>query len=121
MSASVTANETSPADRDFAGPNKNRTIAGAIKALFGQASKILTRLDEDAPQPSRRRRGETEKDFGPAAARILRRATKKTAYRAARAWLSDTLDWLNLWQANAGENNLDDDFSAKEDRYFPQP
>jgi hypothetical protein len=43
-------------------------------------------------------------------------------YTAATAYLSDTLDWLNLWQDNADNDHwLDDDFSAKEDRYFPQP
>jgi hypothetical protein len=36
--------------------------------------------------------------------------------------LSDTLDWQALWQANANiEQWHDDDFSAKQDQYFPQP
>ena len=37
-------------------------------------------------------------------------------------YLADTLDWLNLWQDNADNGHwLDDDFNAKQDRYFPQP
>ena len=35
---------------------------------------------------------------------------------------SDTLDWQNLWQDNANNAQWhDDDFSAKQDQYFPQP
>jgi len=37
-------------------------------------------------------------------------------------YLSDTLDWLNLWQNNANnEQGLDDNFSAQQDHYFPHP
>ena len=38
----------------------------------------------------------------------------------AALYLADTLDWLKLWQDNAN-HWPDDDFSAKQDRYFPQP
>jgi hypothetical protein len=45
-----------------------------------------------------------------------------TAYAEATLFLADTLGWLSLWQDNAdNEHWLDDDFSAKQDRYFPQP
>ena len=40
--------------------------------------------------------------------------------QAALLYLADTLDWLKLWQDNA-DHWPDDDFSAKQDRYFPQP
>jgi hypothetical protein len=41
---------------------------------------------------------------------------------AASGYLSDTLDWLNLWQDNAAHDHwLDDDFSAKQDQNYPQP
>jgi hypothetical protein len=35
-------------------------------------------------------------------------------------YLADTLDWLKLWQDNA-DHWPDDDFSAKQERHFPQP
>ena len=46
-----------------------------------------------------------------------------SAYARAPLYLSDTLDWLNLWQDNAGYDDhwIDDDFSAKQDENFPQP
>jgi hypothetical protein len=43
-------------------------------------------------------------------------------YAGAGMYLADTLDWLNLWQDNADNDHwFADDFSAKQDRYFPQP
>jgi hypothetical protein len=43
-------------------------------------------------------------------------------YAGACAYLSDTLDWLNLWQDNADNGHWhDDDFNAKQERHFPQP
>lgn len=42
--------------------------------------------------------------------------TSADAYARARLYLSDTLDWLNLWQDNADNDHWhDDDFSAKQD------
>jgi hypothetical protein len=38
----------------------------------------------------------------------------------AALYLADTLDWLQFWQDNTG-HWPDDDFSAKQDRFFPQP
>ena len=44
------------------------------------------------------------------------------AYASTRLYLSNTLDWLNLWQDNANNEQWHDaDFSAKQDQYFPQP
>lgn len=49
-------------------------------------------------------------------------ATAADPYAAATAYLSDTLDWLNLWQDNANNDQWHDgNFSAKQDQYFPQP
>lgn len=42
-------------------------------------------------------------------------------YAGATVSLSTTLDWLNMWQANAESQWIDEDFSAKQDQYFPQP
>jgi hypothetical protein len=39
----------------------------------------------------------------------------------AELYLADTLDWLKLWQDNAPGHWPDDDFSAKQERHFPQP
>ena len=67
---------------------------------------------------------ETDKAFVMAARATLRRAVSipRQAYTAATAYLADTLDWLNLWQDNADNDHwFADDFSAKQDRYFPQP
>jgi hypothetical protein len=102
--------ETSPADRDFAGPSKNQTISGAIRGLFRAAVKAVTRSDDDEPPPPRRRRGETDKGFVLASRAALRRTVSMPceAYAAATAYLADTIDWLNLWQDNAeGADQLD--------------
>lgn len=51
-----------------------------------------------------------------------RAAFAVSATDRAAAYLADTLDWLNLWQDNADcEQWPDDDFSAKQDHYGPQP
>jgi hypothetical protein len=55
-------------------------------------------------------------------AKMEKTALAADPYAAARAYLADTLDWLNLWRDNANNDQWhDDDFSAKQDRYFPQP
>jgi hypothetical protein len=139
------ANEinTSFAVRDTAERSKHRT--SWIGRLFQAAFKAVTQRDEDAPQPSKRRRG--EKDGGgptmfqaqppPAhhagrpAARgryaTLRTGTTKSAGQGrgheahAALHLTDTLDWLQLWQDNNTGHWPDDNFSAKQNQYFPQP
>jgi hypothetical protein len=66
--------------------------------------KTITGRDVNEPQPTQRRRsGETHKGFGAAARAALGRAARipPEAYAAATAYLSDTLDWLNLWDSNA--------------------
>jgi hypothetical protein len=45
------------------GGNKAGGAAAAIKALFKNAVKAVTRRDEDEPLPKSRRSGETEKGF----------------------------------------------------------
>ena len=50
-----------------------------------------------------------------------------STYDRVALYLSDTLDWLNLWQDNAGhdhwldDHSLDGDFSAEQNQTFPQP
>jgi hypothetical protein len=43
------------------------------------------------------------------------------AVESAGLYLADTLAWLQLWEDNAAHEQLDDSFSSKQDRYFPQP
>jgi hypothetical protein len=46
-----------------------------------------------------------------AAKSLLTRAARRAAdaYGTAAAYLSDTLDWLRLWDANTDSVDLDDD------------
>jgi hypothetical protein len=76
--------------------------------------------DRDAPQPEpRRKSGETDTGFIMAAAALC--SIPVEAYEAARVWLADTLDWLNMWEANAEDVNLNEFDSEVEnsDTNFP--
>lgn len=43
-------------------------------------------------------------------------------YDRAALYLSETLDWLNLWQDNADQDHwLDERFSAEQNQTAPQP
>lgn len=145
MTGAASENDSTFAVRDTAEGSKNRTIAGAIESLFRSVAKAIIGRDEDEPQPETRRRrsGETEGDLrkpvvrsylaAKPAARGRYAALRPTkveaavfapadAYAGAGMCLADTLDWLNLWQDNAANDHwFADDFSAKQDRYFPQP
>jgi hypothetical protein len=77
--------------------------AGVIRRLFRAIAKTLTR-DEDAPPPPKKsgrwRGGETRRaQFVKVAERLtpLRLRPINTA-ASALIWLTDTLDWLDLWQ-----------------------
>lgn len=80
MSAPQDAPILNPAGAIFAGSDQAGTIkptpngAAAIKALFTAAKEMLSPSGEDAPQPRRRRRGETDKGFIAACRSIFRRA-----------------------------------------------
>jgi hypothetical protein len=137
------ASETGPSRLDgfSSRQTRNQPIREAIKGLFKSAAKALARPDDEPkPEPRRKRGGDTDKAFGLAWRAVLRRAVTKSravaqsraanaahdrtagAYVRATMYLADTLDWLNLWQDNAvDEHGPDDDFSAKQDRHFPQP
>jgi hypothetical protein len=122
-------------------------MIGAIRQLFRAAVNVVTWRVEN-PQPrARRRRGETDKGFVAACRAMLRRVVRTgatardraaalqpvpkvreaiaptSAYASTSLYLSDTLDWLNLWQDNAGYDDhwIDDDFGAKQEETFPQP
>jgi hypothetical protein len=45
-----------------------------------------------------------------------------STYDRIALYLSDTLDWLNLWQDNAEQDHwLDTGFSAEQNQNIPQP
>jgi hypothetical protein len=114
-------NDRTSAVRDTAEGNKHRTITGAIKGLFRTAVRAITRRDEDEPQP-RRRSGETGKAFAMAARATLRRAVglPAQAYAGATAFLSETLDWLNLWHNDAdAAAELNDGAEPQQNFLFP--
>lgn len=128
-----------PAGSSKHDPNGAKAVA--IRALFIAAKAIVRVLAEDEPKPqARRRRGETGKGFVFACRIMLRRAAKTSAaargrytglrratapadaYARAGMYLSDTLDWLNLWQDNAANDQwLDEDFDTEQNQDYPQP
>jgi hypothetical protein len=93
---------------------------GAIRGLFRQAVKAITRREADESPAPRRRSGETDKAFVMAARATLRRAASipRQAYATATAFLADTLDWLNLWQDNAASaDQLDNETNNPDTNY----
>jgi hypothetical protein len=116
--------------------------------LFKAAAKALVRNEgEPKPEP-RRRRGKTGKGIVATWRKALHRSAVKTAaaargryaaLRPAKAApatvapaaahagagmsLADTLEWLQLWQANSMDFGaaLDDNFDTQQDRHLPQP
>ena len=107
-SARTDANGRGPADRETAGPDKARTIFGAIKEQFRKV-KAITQRGGDEPQPKARRRkgGEDTRDAFPAAARKMARRAIRQPLVATTIFLSETLDWLNIWHHH--------DFTASSD------
>ena len=64
----------------------------------------LVQREPAAPKPRRRRRGDARDAFRAAASMTIRQAAE-LAFARAGSFLSDTLDWLNLWDNNAGQMN----------------
>ena len=88
-----------------------RNPLGAIKTMFRQAVKAITRRTEDEPRPqTRRRRGESDRAFRMTAKAALRRMPRPPAI--ATAYLADTLDWLNLWANGNDDSELCDNLGA---------
>jgi hypothetical protein len=107
--------------------------------------KAVTRRDDDAPQPQKRRRRGEKEGGGPIMVQALPLPARHVGRPAARGryamlgagtakfdgadsghdapailHLADTIEWLQLWQDNT-DLWSEDDFSAKQNRYFPQP
>ena len=75
---------------------KPRGFAGAIKQLFRDVKKAITG-EAPAPPPQRRRTEDTRSGFRPAAVRLVRSIFHPREGEPERPWLSDTLEWLQLW------------------------
>jgi hypothetical protein len=91
-------------------------LFAAWKAVAAAATR---RGPEPQPKPRRRRREETGAAFRTAAKKILRRTVRLPA-AAAAAFLSDTLDWLNLWHGNeAAGGDLASDYEAGPNHLSP--
>jgi hypothetical protein len=90
--------------------SKKRTSA-AIKRLFGEAGKAQTQRDAGPkPAPRRRRGGDTVASvFATAARAVVRRVAWLLPEGHAAVFLSDTLDWLNLWHHDEAGSVLDDE------------
>ena len=95
--------------RDTARRSENRTTAGrvgGIGRLFRAIAKALTTQHEDAPPPpkkSGRGRGdETRRAQFVKVAKRLTHLRLRPISKAASAliWLTDALDWLDLWRHN---------------------
>jgi hypothetical protein len=117
----ASANDSSRSVGDTGRRSENRTIAGTIKRLFRTAVKAVTHRDEDKPQPTRRRRGESGRAFGRASRQLMRRVVRfgPEAYAATTAFL-DTVEWLRLWHDNepVGESL---DLHCDRDTNHPSP
>ena len=86
------------------------------------AGELVRRVRALQPPPRRRRSEDTGRAFR-AAAKIVRRAVAlPAAAYAAAGFLSDTLDWLNLWQGNDAAGELDDGLRCTEPNHLlPHP
>jgi hypothetical protein len=110
-------NDSASATKNSGAPDSTRTvrytvrgskqqakagIGGALKRLFRQAVKAVTGREIDAPAPKksgRRRAGDdTARRFSKTAARLTRLRLRPAA--SSLLWLTDTLDWLELWHNN---------------------
>jgi hypothetical protein len=85
--------------------------APAARKSWKLAARKLVKREPAAPKPRRRRRrgdarGDAHGMFRAAAKITLRQAVEFLTAGRAGAFLSDTLDWLNLWD-NAGQANDD--------------
>lgn len=117
---SASETDTSPAERDATGPSTNQTIREAIKGLFRDAVKALTRCSDDEPPPPRRRSGETDGDFRRLARKFSHRFDVRQSFKLRRAiasryapidpaahvvaasYLSNTLGMLNGLNDSSG-------------------
>jgi hypothetical protein len=77
----------------------------AARKSWKLAARKLVQREPAAPKPRRRRRGDVRGTFGAAAKMTIRQAVELMGVVRTGSFLSDTLDWLNLWDNNAGHVN----------------
>ena len=71
-------------------------LPSAIKQLFHEVKKALT-FNAKNPVQRRRRTEDTRSGFRAAAVRLVRSIFHPREGEPERPWLSDTLEWLQLW------------------------
>jgi MobA/VirD2-like, nuclease domain len=94
---------------------KARPGASARKS-WKLAARKLAQREPAAPKPRRRRRGEMRGTFRVAAVMTIRQAIELVSFARAGSFLSDTLDWLNLWNDNAAQT--ENDFHSSEETHL---
>jgi hypothetical protein len=93
------ANDSTRAVTDMGQGSKKEPTGARLRTAWRKLARALTR-PEPKPQPQKRRR--REEGAGRHFARVGRRLTRWPACASTMHWLVDTLDWLNLWQPDAG-------------------
>jgi hypothetical protein len=81
------------------------TCAPSAQKSWKLAARNLVQREPAASKPRRRRRGDARGTFRAAAKMTLRQAVELVAVVRAGSFLSDTLDWLNLWENNTQTND----------------
>jgi hypothetical protein len=91
-------------EQERAAPAATARAPSAQKSWKLAARKLVQR-EPVAPKPRRRRRGDARGTFRAAAKMTIRQAVELVAAVRAASFLSDTLDWLNLWDNNTQAND----------------
>jgi hypothetical protein len=89
--------------------------APAARKSWKLAARKLVKREPAAPRPRRRRRGDARGMFRAAAKITIRQAVELFSIARASRFLSDSLDWLNLWENNDQAN---DDLHYSEDTHL---
>jgi hypothetical protein len=91
-------------EQERAAPTATARAPSAQK-FWKLAARKLVQREPAAPKPRRRRRGDARGTFRAAAKMTIRHAVELVAVVRAGSFLSDTLDWLNLWDNNTQAND----------------
>jgi hypothetical protein len=91
-------------EQERAAPTATARAPSAQKSWKLVARKLVKR-EPAAPKPRRRRRGDARDVFRAVAKITIRQAVEFLTAGRASAFLSDTLDWLNLWDDASHAND----------------
>jgi hypothetical protein len=86
-------------EQERAAPTVTARAPSAQKSWKLAARKLVQR-EPAAPKPRRRQRGDARCTFRAAAKMTIRQAVDLFSIARAGRFLSDTFDWLNLWENN---------------------